>query len=270
MSMLLPGATLRCIDCDYELDGLAGDGVCPECGLPISASVLGGRLAVAELWYLRRLHLGARLIGWSYFGALAVVTVALQVLTLASVAGYVHLIASIDRVAMALIVVSWLLAAVGVSVGWFLLATMDPWHVDATMAPRSRVWARWTPLLVPGSVFIGAILQHVLTPLLPAGWSVAPPLMGLSGVIAAAHFWVGMDYVSRLALVCGEPELWRRARRRRVWCGLWATVGVLACGLGPVVALVMYLTPLTGLARRLGVILKWRSALAAWTADPAA
>lgn len=50
---------LRCVGCGYDLIGLAEDGVCPECGVPIGRSVSGDHLSSSRARYRRVLARGA-------------------------------------------------------------------------------------------------------------------------------------------------------------------------------------------------------------------
>src|SRR3954465_5592423 len=51
--------TVPCVRCGYELRGLPGSALCPECSYPRWQSVQGNRLASADPDYLARLHWGA-------------------------------------------------------------------------------------------------------------------------------------------------------------------------------------------------------------------
>lgn len=54
-----------CRACEYELGGLLADGNCPECGLPIQASIRGDALALAEPVWLKQLQSGGWIIVWT-------------------------------------------------------------------------------------------------------------------------------------------------------------------------------------------------------------
>jgi hypothetical protein len=49
----------ECRRCGYDLRGHEEDGSCPECGLPVAASIGGGYLAHADPLWVSRLQLGA-------------------------------------------------------------------------------------------------------------------------------------------------------------------------------------------------------------------
>ncbi|MBY0262122.1 MAG: hypothetical protein K2Q20_07240, partial [Phycisphaerales bacterium] len=51
---------LACIQCDYNLEGLSLDGVCPECGTPIARSASGDLLIFTPMEDIRRIDRGVR------------------------------------------------------------------------------------------------------------------------------------------------------------------------------------------------------------------
>lgn len=51
---------LACIQCDYNLEGLSLDGVCPECGTPIARSASGDLLVFTPIDDVRRIDRGVR------------------------------------------------------------------------------------------------------------------------------------------------------------------------------------------------------------------
>lgn len=53
---------LPCVKCGYTLRGLPVDGACPECGMEISRSLDGDRLAAADPQWLRTIVRGQRLL----------------------------------------------------------------------------------------------------------------------------------------------------------------------------------------------------------------
>lgn len=55
---------LSCTSCGYNLRGLRAGGLCPECANPIDRSLRGDLLIYADPAWLRRLHLGVRLMLW--------------------------------------------------------------------------------------------------------------------------------------------------------------------------------------------------------------
>jgi len=49
----------QCVSCGYNVRGLAPDHRCPECGIPVGASLRGELLQFADPRWVSRLHLGA-------------------------------------------------------------------------------------------------------------------------------------------------------------------------------------------------------------------
>ncbi|HWL94797.1 MAG TPA: hypothetical protein VNT79_14860 [Phycisphaerae bacterium] len=62
---LRPGEGFLCIDCEYDLGGLAPEGKCPECGAAISRSALSNRLVFSSPNWLKRVVLGLNMLRWS-------------------------------------------------------------------------------------------------------------------------------------------------------------------------------------------------------------
>jgi hypothetical protein len=62
---------LPCVGCGYNLRGLAADGRCPECALPVERSRLGDRLDVSNVRWLRTTHRGLSLVQWGGAAMLA-------------------------------------------------------------------------------------------------------------------------------------------------------------------------------------------------------
>ncbi len=56
---------LSCMGCGYNLRGLSPEGLCPECGRPISDALRGDRLEFADADWLERLRFGASLKLWN-------------------------------------------------------------------------------------------------------------------------------------------------------------------------------------------------------------
>lgn len=53
---------VACLECGYNLYGLAQRGACPECGAAVADSLSSDRLMFAPRWWLRRLRLGSVLL----------------------------------------------------------------------------------------------------------------------------------------------------------------------------------------------------------------
>lgn len=113
-----------CIRCGYDLSGLADEGNCPECGLPIARSAGSDLLRHADESYVARLTLGARITESSLVLVLMLV-IAVAIGIGVGPDGVVQGVLS-----AALRAIPFLLAAATLA-GWWLLSTPDPaWAAD--------------------------------------------------------------------------------------------------------------------------------------------
>jgi hypothetical protein len=254
-------AGVCCVTCAYLLEGLPGEGVCPECGMAIARSLRGSVLAQRDPVYVRRLCAGAA----HAFNALLLMVV----LAVAFLAATVLLPFLRHQVPAGLSGVDWErvsqaafgLAFVGASLwflwGWWALSTPDPGGGARPPGERARRATRaGITIAAVGSVamFVGGLLS-------PPGSVVgswAQWAQAVIGVVALAGnalvFFGGLLMLRSLALRIPSRRLYRMVGFRIWFCpvavvsGVAALVSVIfAClfFIGPVAAFVLYVSLLT-------------------------
>ncbi len=263
---------LPCSRCGYSLRGLAVDGRCPECAWPVEASLRGGLLRYAGPEYLSSLATGAFIIVVTniaavVFGVLAFVLVIVFAATFAVVppatpgtaapaAGVPAFgwIESVGTIGGALITIASL-------VGYWLFTIPDP-ATNQTEQPRAA--RRVVRAAVIATIFtqVGLIATMVLGPQLvpvnPAnpmagaiGLQLASGALNVAGLLAGAVlFFAMMLYVRWLAQRIPDGEMVARTRLYMWLLPVLYTVGALCVGIGPLVAMVLYLILVWNLRRQ--------------------
>lgn len=217
-----------CMNCGYALDGLAVDGVCPECGTAVELSLRPNWLAFASPPWLRRLYRGfveieisvAFLIARSIFGGPA---------------------ANLGVLAVPPIAVVWF--GVGMTVLFSLIEAWGWWRVTSPEPSREgsdaesgsvRRWVR--SLAVCGAVLrLFSSLVSALQ-LGPSPWVEIPGVV--SSLVFAALILVAAKFLEGLAGRAPHSRLQRTIRLTwsLAWLilveGLFQFVGVILVQLG--------------------------------------
>lgn len=243
-------ADVLCMGCQYELAGLASDSVCPECGMSIARSLTGDLLANADPHWLKKIYTGFRLIIYSVLVPLVLMILSLLgvfvFVLIESFAGpntmfdrFVKLAeASLEVLGWIVIVASTLCAIYG----WFLATTPEPDRHDE-QTQQGRRYARWTAvawLLLLASSYAGI---SAVNRLIPSSTGIHPLIVwSIHAAASSLHYWFAMEFVRSLANRIPNPKLVRKARTERLGLVIATTVGMLACGLGPLIAFIMYLS----------------------------
>lgn len=221
-----------CNSCGYNLLGLPMAGVCPECAKPVEQSLRGDLLENCEPTHVATLLRGVTFVLNGILAMVAMVVVSVGAAMVSAAAG-----AGPAPMAVNLVIQMVNLALSGVILyGWWLFSTLDPAYTGRNDASRSRLWIR-NLLIVTIPV---SIIQMVV------GFA-APTVVGLTFAIGAistaiwvARFFFETSYIRWLAPRLPNEKVARRAKLL-LWLGpVLYTVGMLACGLGPLVALVLY------------------------------
>jgi hypothetical protein len=261
---------LLCASCSYNLQSLPADALCPECAKPISETLRGDLLALADPIWVKKLYRGTLLVTIAVLLPL-ILYVGLIVTLIIFVMTYHHTTA--DKAEQIIIILFWILtvlAAMTASWGAVLATSPEPFRQDS-QHDRFRKHTRWSGVLWASMLFL--ILLHATSSfhavalpknLLDAAWfcsfSIAP----------AYHYWAVTHYIQALALRIPDLDLAETARKRRTRMILWTTVGFFLLGVGPLVAFIIYLTTIQRLCNGLERVvedIKLRQLAAASTAD---
>lgn len=140
-------SSLLCVSCGYDLRGLPAEGACPECATPIARSLLGDRLAGADVRWLTLVHRGQKLAAWGLtiliagFGAFVALPFWLLLLSIGSgnrLGGKVPWIVGFGLIG------SVVLAGMGMMLaGAVLLTRQEPsWSPARSSSPSVVCWQR--------------------------------------------------------------------------------------------------------------------------------
>lgn len=231
----------KCVACGYDLSGLASNGRCPECGLEIRHSQAGPLLRHASPEFVRALHLGAILAEW---WAVIGVVIWLPFFWGMVVQGKPAEVASS--------VMSLAAAAFGLA-GWWLLTIPDP-TCDRHLPPESTRRRLRIALVV---LVAATIADHAITLTgLAQRQFFGVRAMGGFGAISlvksaagVAFYFLAMSHLRWLARRAADVLLWRDTRSFRWLIALFFIPGILVCGIGPFVGMILFAV-LLGQSRR--------------------
>jgi predicted RNA-binding Zn-ribbon protein involved in translation (DUF1610 family) len=263
------GDASTCLVCGYAIRGMAADASCPECGTLVARSLRGATLEFADPAYVRSLRTGLRLVLVGFVAA--VLGFGITTLLMAAFVGQ-------GRMAVqTAMILSWamgFLAAFLSLGGWWLLTGPDPAIGDRTERDgRLRKLQRTLVVVIAIGTIIGFVVLFTplsRTPLQAFAGNIQVTQntrwdLAFTGAIAARivlwaakllSFFVGLLVLGSIAARIPDPGLARTFRRMLWLIPLLATVGIVACGLGPIAAIVLYAVGLWMLAGRLTRILR--------------
>lgn len=246
-STALPDSTLstsvRCIGCSHDLIGLPKTGVCPGCGTPIENSIRATLLIYSRPEYIRKLYKGVFLIEASFVASFAWI---IPYLLSAMLVGTSVIAAGVLMILVRLVDLAITIASI---YGGWIFSSPDPDYSGRIAGENARRHFRIALVIIIVPDFI-LILLPLLTSLnhnqnaslsnsferyvLIASYVI---LIGASlyQFIAALLYikWLGVRLLSRRVV---------SSAARLVWLGpLLSTVGILLLGLGPIIAIVLYL-----------------------------
>jgi hypothetical protein len=228
-----------CLSCGYNLRGLAPEGTCPECGTPVANSLRGNRLEYSSPAYLSQLHNGV------FWVQAAII---FSFISLLANFGVGFAVASIGRGSFQTFqIVSSLIGFVGSAIsllGWWLLSSPDPSVIGAETGASARKVVRVCTIIRAGAALIGTLgtvaQLEPFNPLNPKfdAAQLLPMLIALIGLVAwIVWFFAAMRYLRWLTPRIPNAKAHDRAKLM-TWLG--PVLYIFGCGIGQLVALVMY------------------------------
>jgi len=235
---------VMCIICEYELGGLAADGVCPECSTAIERSLRGDWLRYEEPQWLARVARGLRLMRWGVLcaalGFVSVIAMALVIGLLVGSGGSQGstLLVGVVAVAMGALMMGLMLtSAVLYGLGCWWVTALN--RAGASVLKRERLAARWTMPLFASSALLmsgGSLARGAM-----ANWPVWVATVMLGALVLV---WAGHRVAISLALrrLHQRTGSWDRKARRahaRPWgaAGIVVVLCALAIGLPLIVGI---------------------------------
>jgi len=252
----------RC-PCGYDVRGLPAGTPCPECGTPVALPPI----ATASSRHIEQLRSGALLVAVGMivqvvFGFLAGIVGA--VLSIAAQSGGQSVPVS------GILIVGGVVSVViglAIAIGWWKMTATDPERPDA----EPLRWALAVRIVAVVQVLFGVVSGAVQVQInaggaaaapgqIPPGTLAASLVTGLVSIIwGAIYFGICIQFVHALARIAADDSVLKQTKVYVWLVPLLASVGVLACGLGPLAATILLLI----------VLFKLRTTLAALRVNPA-
>jgi len=243
-----------CIACGYDLSGLPKNGVCRGCGAAAAESRRPDSLIYAPRTYITRVADGAKLINYGLTAFLITIIVlgALIFMIFAGLSAWapsggsgVPLLNA--RLVVALVGAAAVWTCLGVVFwGWIRFTAQKPACAYACEpAPGRRVTRVSLIVLIAAELGGFTLAQLWSATASPPVWWV-PMLVDnlITSLAFGFHAWAAMCYTTWVAHRLPPWELTEKlrdqVRRNRYACPLWATVGFVLCGLGPLIAFMLY------------------------------
>lgn len=263
-----------CLVCGYNLRSMAVSAQCPECGTPVERSLRGILLRYSSPDYVATMRRGITLVEASLVLQILMVVVGIAVMGVfigtgtigprgagtgtgaPRFAGAPVVFQQVQQLVTALVRGMTLL-------GWWMFSTPDPALLarDPGHGARRilRIFLACSAVLSLAG-FVAGMLPGLKAQVAAAAgtgmFSMATfgvlALIGLAGAVAQlVGFIASMNYMMQLARRIPDAKMERQAERYRWLLPVIYVPGILACGLGPLVAFVMYLLQIDGWRRRM-------------------
>ena len=250
-----------CIQCAYPLKGLFFGGMCPECGTPVADSLRGDRLEFAGKSYLLNLRRGILvIIVGSGLGSI------FRLISFGSVMGTGLFGVSAD-VSELLTTIGQTVVTLGTLWGYWMFTTPDPASSQTDDDRSARQVARTCVIIGAATTAVSLLATTASLFGRPAGstnsaqaFDTAMGFLSFCTNFAAFIAWIVqlvaiLRYTRLMARRIPDAVIERRTKTYLWRLPLLCTVGLLLCGLGPLIAVTLYCLLLNRLRVHVGAIL---------------
>lgn len=245
-----------CLQCGYAVRGLDTTHNCPECGAPISRSLMGNLLEFSSSAYVRSLYRGVVMI---------LVAMILQVVLV--LLGIVAMIAAIaiassasanspkfiNQFQMWMEIIMLPITAL-LLVGWWLFSMPDPAILGAEQGQKPRLIIRIT-VAITAAMAVLELMARTMTVPGANGDLLSGSAAVLNGLAGTVQFFASVLYVRWLAPRIPDKDLHDQAKKYLWMLPLIYVLGAICFWAGPLVAGVMYLLMLNTVRMRLQAII---------------
>lgn len=241
-----------CTRCGYQLRDLSKDQRCPECAQPVALSLKGDRLRAADFEYVKALARGTNLI----LCALLLLFAAHSAAILAPLFG------ASGSLAGALLSLSRAGAHITLALGYWFYTTPDParWGGESSAeSPHKDPVSRF--LLRAGALaYLACAMGAVVLDFFSSAPSIAQAIFAWTSIGGWALLTIfAVIYTRTVALRVPCYEVLLRCKFYVFVLPAIHILGLPFCGIGPVIALLMYAEMLRYLHQSLADIIAWRT-----------